>query len=72
MVGNTRDGLLARGSWWGINRIEGIWLTSIASFCPSILDPTPPALRTFSAGAALSALFLVMLGREDVEALPLN
>jgi hypothetical protein len=60
-AGKVREGLLARGSKWGINRMDGICPSAAA--CAS-LDALlgSRVFRTLSAGAAVSALLRVIMG----------
>lgn len=72
MVGNWSDGRPARGSWWGIKRIEGRCLCGVEPSAALSLELSwslgrgvvvgvgPALLRTESWGAAVSARVLVM------------
>lgn len=69
MVENCSDGLAARGSWWGMKRIEGRCLDAASDWATCVPMPAavgveagvgPDWLRTVSVGAAVSARDLVM------------
>ena len=75
MVGNWSDGRPARGSWWGMKRMDGrcfcgvdpsvawslalSWSVDLVGFV--VVGVGPALLRTDSWGAAVSARVLVML-----------